>query len=53
MSAEISEYKGNPMLILKKNPEDKYPFQFGLGKARLILEHIEDIQEFVQSNSQE
>ena len=47
---EFGEFKGNKMIILKRNPEDKYPFQFGLSKARLILESIEDIKKFVEEN---
>jgi len=45
------EYKGNPMLIIKSNTEDKFPFQFGLKKAQLILEQIEAIKQFVQKHS--
>jgi len=43
----ITDFKGNPMLTL--NPDSKYPFSFGLGKARLVLEHSEAIQKFVAS----
>lgn len=43
-----SEYKGNPMIVIKQNPEDKFPFQFGVKKAKLVLAHIEDIKKFVQ-----
>ena len=46
-----SEYQGRPIIVLKNNEEDKYPFQFGLKKARLILEHIEDIKKFVEKHS--
>jgi hypothetical protein len=42
-----SEYKGNPMIVLKSTEEDKFPFQFGLKKAKLIVETIEDIKKFV------
>lgn len=49
--ASESEFKGNPMLVLTQGPEDKFPFQFGLKKARLILEHIEDIKQFVAKHS--
>ena len=49
--AHESEFKGNPMLVLSNGPEDKYPFQFGLRKAALILEHVEDIKKFVESHS--
>ena len=43
-----SEYKGNPMIVLKYAPEDKFPFQFGVKKARLVLAHINDIKLFVE-----
>ena len=44
--AEESEYKGSPILCL--NPESPFKFQFGLSKAQLILEHIDDIRQFVE-----
>jgi len=47
---EFGEFKGNKMIILKRNPDDQYPFQFGASKAALILEHIEDIRKFVEQN---
>lgn len=47
---EESEYKGNPMIVLKNSEEDKFPFQFGLKKAKLVLEHIEDIKKFVEKH---
>ena len=45
-----SEFKGNPMIVIKNSEEDKFPFQFGLKKARLILENIEDIKKFVEKH---
>ncbi|MCK4532794.1 hypothetical protein KAU39_03325 [bacterium] len=45
-----SEFKGNPMLVIKNDEEDKYPFQFGLRKAKLILENVEEIKKFVEKN---
>ena len=45
-----AEYKGNPMIVLKNGEEDRYPFQFGLKKAKLVIEHIEDIKKFVLKN---
>jgi hypothetical protein len=45
-----SEYKGNPMIVLKNSEEDKFPFQFGLKKAKLILENIEEIKKFVEKH---
>ncbi|MFA6002442.1 MAG: hypothetical protein WC881_00075 [Elusimicrobiota bacterium] len=47
---EFGEFKGNKMIILKRSPEDKYPFQFGVSKASLVVEHIEDIRKFVAEN---
>ncbi|MCK9583100.1 MAG: hypothetical protein M0Q46_05790 [Endomicrobiales bacterium] len=45
-----SEFKGNAMIVLKSSEDDKFPFQFGLKKAKLILETIEDIKKFVEKN---
>ncbi|MCC6866142.1 MAG: hypothetical protein IT280_08285 [Ignavibacteria bacterium] len=47
---ELSEYKGNKLICL--NPGTKYPFSFGLGKAKMILEHFEAIKKFVESNGE-
>lgn len=44
------EYKGNAMCIIRNTSEDKFPFQFGLKKAKLILTHVEDIRKFVQKH---
>jgi hypothetical protein len=43
-----SEFKGNPMLVIKTSEEDKYPFQFGVKKAKLILENLESIKKFIE-----
>ncbi len=48
---ERGEYKGKPLLILKRNEEDKYPFSFGMSKAKLILDNLEEIKKFVEENS--
>ena len=42
----ITEYKGHPMLVL--NPSDFKSFQFGTGKAKLILDNLDSIIEFVK-----
>ncbi|MCB4790908.1 MAG: hypothetical protein LHV68_03375 [Elusimicrobia bacterium] len=42
------EYKGNPMIVIKNAEEDKFPFSFGLKKAKLVVEHIEEIKKFVE-----
>ncbi len=46
-----SEFKGNPMLVIKNSEEDKFPFQFGVKKAKLILENIDGIKEFVAKHA--
>lgn len=45
-----SEFKGNPMLVIKMDEEDKFPFQFGVKKAKLVLENIEEIKIFVEKH---
>lgn len=47
---ERGEYKGKPLIILKRGEEDKFPFSFGVTKAKLILENIEAIKKFVEEN---
>ncbi len=47
---ELSEFKGNKVIVLKRDENDKYPFSFGVAKAKLILQHIEDIKKFVADN---
>jgi len=48
---ELSEFKGNKVIVLKRDENDKYPFSFGIAKAKLILQHIEDIKKFVEDNA--
>lgn len=50
---ERSEYKGKPVLVIKRDENDKYPFAFGLSKAKMILENLEEIKRFVEENSKE
>jgi len=42
------EFKGNPMIIIKNDEADQYPFQFGVKKAKLVLENIDAIKTFVE-----
>lgn len=44
---EIGEYKGHRLLVLRKGDDDKFPLQFGLTKAKLVLEHLDDVRKFV------
>ena len=46
-TASVGEYKGFPMLILSSGANEKYPFQFGLQKAKRIVACIDAIKQFV------
>lgn len=46
----IGEFKGNVTITLKNTEDDRYGFTFGLTKAKLILDHIEDIRKFYDEN---
>lgn len=46
MSATYDTYKGHKMIILRRDDNDKFPFQFGQAKAKLILAHIDEIRQF-------
>lgn len=50
MLYERSEFKGRPMLVIKNDENDKFPFSFGLGKAKKIVASIEEIKKFVEDN---
>jgi len=50
MPVEFDEYRGNKMIVLKRDKDDNYPFKFGLRKAQLILDHIDEIKKFVKEN---
>jgi hypothetical protein len=43
----IGSFKGHPTIALLTETEDRYPFTFGLAKARKILENLEAIKAFV------
>ena len=43
--SKVSSYKGHPTISLDAG--SKYPFTFGLAKAKLILAHLEEIKAFV------
>ncbi len=45
---EESEFKGNKMIVIKNTEDDQYPFQFGVKKAKLVIENIEEIKKFVE-----
>ncbi|MCX6709888.1 MAG: hypothetical protein NTV63_02960 [Candidatus Woesearchaeota archaeon] len=43
---EYGEYKGNKLIVIKKTPDDKFPFSFGKTKAKLIVENFDAIKKF-------
>ena len=49
---ERDSYKGSPVIVLKRFEGDRFPFSFGLSKAKLVLAAAEDIQQFVAEHSQ-
>jgi len=48
MVVEYGEFKGNKMITLKKDNNDKYPFSFGKGKAKLVVENFDAIKKFAE-----
>lgn len=42
------EYQGKPVISLTRTENDKFPFTFGVNKAKLILANIDEIQKFVE-----
>ena len=53
MEVTETEFKGNPMIVLSQGEADRYPFQFGLKKAKLVIEHIDAIRAFVEKHTTE
>ncbi len=50
MVTKIGEYKGHQIISLMKDENDAHPFTFGLTKAKLILENLDEIKSFVKAN---
>ncbi len=48
MPVEYGEYKGNKLIILKRDEDDKFPFRFGKTKAKLIVENFDEIKKFAE-----
>jgi len=46
---EFTEFKGNKIIVLKNKADDKFPFSFGLGKAKMIVANYEAIKAFVDA----
>jgi hypothetical protein len=53
MKIETKMFKGKPVIGFYANPDRDFPtLSFGLGKAKIILENIDVIREFVKANDQ-
>ncbi|MEI6863205.1 MAG: hypothetical protein WCK38_02260 [Candidatus Omnitrophota bacterium] len=48
---ERTEFKGKPVMVIKRDENDKFPFSFGMTKAKMILENIDEIKRFVADNT--
>jgi hypothetical protein len=46
----IGEFKGNKVITLKNSEDDNFGFTFGLTKAKLIIDHFEEIRKFYEGN---
>lgn len=47
---EVQEYNGNKIIVL--NPGSRFTFSFGVGKAKMIIENLEAIKKFVETNGE-
>lgn len=47
-----TEFKGMPLCAIYRDQEDRYPFQFGVRKAKLILDHVEEIKAFFKRHGE-
>lgn len=48
---EIGEWKGNPTITLNPEADKFHRFSFGLRKAQLILDNLEEIRLFVEGEN--
>ncbi|MFW5865850.1 MAG: hypothetical protein ACOCU6_02020 [Nanoarchaeota archaeon] len=53
MVVEFDEFKGNKMIVLKRNDEDPYPFKFGKNKAKMLVENFEAVKKFAEEEDEE
>ena len=50
LPATVSEYKGNAIISLPVANSTKFPFTFGLNKAKAIIQYLDDIKKFIEDN---
>ncbi len=48
LGATIAEFKGNPVISLPVSGSMRYPFTFGLNKAKAIIQYLDDIKKFIE-----
>lgn len=48
----LERYKGNNIICLCQSETDRFPFSFGYKKAKLIVENIEAIKDFVKEQEE-
>jgi len=46
----IGEFRGNPVITIFIDKNEAYKFTFGLGKARAIIEYLDDIKKFIEQH---
>ena len=53
MTSKITHYNEHPVLNLEQETQYGYTttMSFGIAKAKLILEHLNDIKEFIEKYS--
>jgi hypothetical protein len=50
LEVTIGEYKGSPVITLPLSADGKFPFTFGLAKAKVILKYLDEIKKFVDEH---
>ncbi len=48
MPVEYGEFKGNKVMTIRRDENDRFPFTFGKGKARMIVDNFDEIKKFAQ-----
>lgn len=41
-------YRDNRVMIIRTSPQDRFPFQFGVRKAQLIVKYFDLIKAFAE-----
>lgn len=49
MPVKFDEFKGHKVIKLMRDDNDTYPFIFGKAKAKLIVENLDAVKKFAES----